>query len=64
MACHASKEKPAEAKPGAQSMIPGCRVGTKDCASCHMPKIDVSAAHFKFTDHYIRIVKSRETYPN
>ncbi|HEX8184508.1 MAG TPA: multiheme c-type cytochrome [Blastocatellia bacterium] len=65
MACHASKENPVEAKarPGAHSPVAGCRVGTKDCASCHMPKIDVAAAHFKFTDHYIRVVKSREAYP-
>jgi hypothetical protein len=42
-----------------QTLIPGCRVSTKDCASCHMPKLGPPAAHFKFTDHYIRIVKPR-----
>ena len=40
-----------------------CKVGTKDCASCHMPRVSVPQAHFKFTDHYIRVVKPNETYP-
>jgi cytochrome c peroxidase len=61
LACHASKESLAESK---ATLIPGCRVGAKDCASCHMPKIGPAAAHFKFTDHYIRIVKPKEAYPN
>ena len=66
MACHVSKEKPIEmkAKQGNESMTAGCRVGTKDCISCHMPKIGPPSAHFKFTDHYIRIVKSKDAYPN
>jgi hypothetical protein len=29
-----------------------------------MPKIEVKAAHFKVTDHYIRIVKPGEKFPN
>jgi hypothetical protein len=29
-----------------------------------MPKVEIKAAHFKFTDHYIRIVKPGEKYPN
>jgi hypothetical protein len=28
-----------------------------------MPKLGPPAAHFKFTDHYIRIVKPQEAYP-
>lgn len=47
-----------------QARTPACRVGTKDCVSCHMPRIGPPAAHFMFTDHYIRIVKQQETYPN
>ena len=57
--CHALKDKPAS-----QGSSPSCPVATKDCASCHMPKIEVPAAHFKFTDHYIRVVKSGEKFPN
>ena len=66
LACHASKEKPAvvKAEPGNQNLAVACKVGTKDCVSCHMPKIGPPAAHFKFTDHYIRIVKNKDAYPN
>jgi cytochrome c554/c'-like protein len=66
MACHASKQSPSMGKssPATQQMIPGCKVSTRDCTSCHMPKIGPPAAHFKFTDHYIRIAKPREAYPN
>jgi hypothetical protein len=59
LACHALKGQPA-----AQGSEPSCPVATKDCASCHMPKVEIKAAHFKFTDHYIRIVKPGEAYPN
>src|ERR1041385_2007887 len=41
-----------------------CKVATKDCVPCHMPKLGPPAAHFKFTDHFIRVVKSNEVYPN
>jgi hypothetical protein len=29
-----------------------------------MPKLGPPAAHFKFTDHFIRVVRQNETYPN
>ena len=65
LACHASKTSSAGSSASqTQPLIAGCRVGTKDCASCHMPKIGPPSAHFKFTDHYIRIVKPKEAYPN
>jgi hypothetical protein len=41
-----------------------CKVATKDCVSCHMQKIGPVQTHFKFTDHYIRVVKSGAAYPN
>jgi Cytochrome c554 and c-prime len=65
-ACHALKTKSVEPalKPGSQDLTVKCPVGTKDCVSCHMPRIGPAAAHFKFTDHYIRIVKPKEAYPN
>jgi hypothetical protein len=28
-----------------------------------MPKVELPGAHFKFTDHRIRIVKPGEAYP-
>ncbi|HEY8205781.1 MAG TPA: multiheme c-type cytochrome [Pyrinomonadaceae bacterium] len=59
LACHAAKGQAA-----AQGLAVGCRVGTRDCVSCHMPKVAVADAHFKFTDHYIRVVKTAEKFPN
>ena len=59
MACHAVKDKP-----GPQGTAPSCPVSNKDCTSCHMPKVEIKTAHFKFTDHFIRIVKPGEKYPN
>jgi hypothetical protein len=29
-----------------------------------MPKVEIPGSHFKFTDHYIRIVRSGEKYPS
>jgi hypothetical protein len=66
-ACHAVKGAPqavAAAKPAAPGSTVSCPVSTKDCVTCHMPKIGPPAAHFKFTDHYIRIVKNGDAYPN
>ena len=40
-----------------------CKIGKANCASCHMPKVNVPQAHFHFTDHYIRVVKANEVYP-
>jgi DnaJ-class molecular chaperone with C-terminal Zn finger domain len=59
LTCHAVKGQPV-----AEAKSPACPVSTKDCVSCHMPKVEVKAAHFKFTDHYIRVVKPGEKYPN
>ncbi len=33
------------------------------CSTCHMPKSDLAGAHAKFTDHFIRIVRSGAFYP-
>jgi hypothetical protein len=53
-ACHAPKSEAA---------LRLCKVETKNCTSCHMPKVELPGAHFKFTDHRIRIVKAGEPYP-
>jgi hypothetical protein len=42
----------------------GCPVGTRDCASCHMPKVELPGGHVKFTDHMIRVVRAGEGYPD
>ncbi len=41
-----------------------CPVGTRDCASCHMPKVELPGGHAKFTDHMIRVVRAGEAYPD
>ena len=56
--CHAERGSSRSAKPA-----PACPVGTNDCASCHMPKYEVRSVHGTFTDHYIRIVRPGEGYP-
>jgi Cytochrome c554 and c-prime len=40
-----------------------CPTATKDCSSCHMPKVFVPEMHADFTDHRIRIAKKGEPYP-
>lgn len=52
-ACHGG------GKAGAES----CRVSKRNCVSCHMPKIELPGAHYKFSDHRIRIVIPGEQYP-
>jgi len=41
-----------------------CTVASKDCVTCHMPKVDLPGAHFQFTDHRIRIARPNEPYPD
>lgn len=57
-ACHSSKE--GVGKAGAKI----CKIGNEKCYTCHMPKIELKEAHNKFTDHWIRIVRPGEPYPN
>ncbi len=78
MACHQSTQrapqraaqkaaqKPAApARPAASSRkAPGCPKARQDCASCHMPKIELPGAHYKFTDHRIRVARPGDPYPN
>jgi hypothetical protein len=53
LSCHAG------GKPSAKA----CPVAKEKCVSCHMPKIELPGAHYKFTDHRIRIVKPNEPFP-
>lgn len=32
------------------------------CVSCHMPKYEMPGMHFKFTDHFIRVVHQGDSY--
>jgi hypothetical protein len=49
--------------PTTARLIAGCKVGTKDCVTCHMPKIEVPGTHTTFTDHWIRIDRGN-AYPD
>jgi Cytochrome c3 len=61
LACHASRG----GEPAGHDATPAvCPVATANCASCHMPKSDVPGMHAKFTDHFIRIVRAGDSYPN
>ena len=64
LACHQSKPgtKPVVASESRDARA--CKVGTNNCANCHMPRIDVPGAHFKFTDHRIRVVREGAPFPN
>lgn len=53
LACHGGGKAGAKTCPAAKS----------NCVSCHMPKTELPGAHFKFTDHRIRIVKANQPYP-
>ncbi len=60
LACHTSKNEKATADRNAKA----CPTGKSKCTDCHMPKIDLPGAHFKFTDHRIRIAREGAPYPN
>lgn len=40
-----------------------CRVAKKDCVRCHMPRHEPPAMHFAFTDHWIRVLRPGDAYP-
>lgn len=60
LACHVSSaaEKRSANHPGA-----ACPVATKNCVTCHMPKVEPPALHSAFTDHWIRIAEAGSAYP-
>jgi hypothetical protein len=61
VACHAARNGASSAQGSSPAV---CPVATANCVSCHMPKSDVPGMHAKFTDHFIRIIRSGESYPN
>ena len=38
-------------------------VANERCVTCHMPKVELPGAHYKFTDHRIRIARPGDPYP-
>jgi hypothetical protein len=60
--CHSSR---GDESRGSSTPPPAvCPKATANCTTCHMPKYDVPEMHAKFTDHFIRIVRGAEPYPN
>jgi Cytochrome c554 and c-prime len=60
LSCHLAtvSEKKTADHPGA-----ACPLSTKNCASCHMPKVYVPEMHYNFTDHRIRLARVGDPYP-
>lgn len=61
LACHVTSPTatPTKERPGA-----ACPVATKDCTSCHMPKIEIPTFHAAFADHLIRVVRPGAPIPD
>ena len=71
LACHTAGAKPSAgllaahaADPSVPAAMKTCPVAQSDCASCHMPKVDLPGGHMVFHDHDIRVVHADEPYPN
>jgi cytochrome c554/c'-like protein len=63
-ASRAAKEAASRGERVADHPGAACPVATSNCASCHMPKVEVPSMHAPFTDHRIRIVRDASAYPN
>lgn len=59
LACHWQKGGRSDSR----HLGAACSVSTRDCVACHMPKYSLPHGHFKFTDHYIRVVRPGAPYP-
>jgi hypothetical protein len=60
LGCHVNSVgvKPTADHPGA-----ACPVARKECASCHMQKVQVVDIPVKFTDHQIRVIRANDPIP-
>jgi hypothetical protein len=59
LACHANGVAAQTAKVGR-----ACPVATKNCVTCHMKKYSIPSTPLTYTDHYIRIVRDGEVFPD
>lgn len=60
LSCHVNA---VNAKPTADHAGSACPVARKDCVTCHMPKARVEDIPVEFTDHQIRVVRSKDDIP-
>jgi len=59
LSCHrASSAQAADAQHAAKA----CPNATKNCTTCHMPKIEIPFMHDTLTDHKIQIAKAGQPY--
>jgi len=59
LACHVvGTAVPTKAHPGK-----ACPTANRDCASCHMPRVEFAHSHHAFTDHEIRVVSAQAREP-
>ena len=61
LACHSSGLH--EQSTASARATVSCPVAKQHCATCHMPKVEIPGAHFRFTDHFIRIPNQKAAYP-
>jgi Cytochrome c554 and c-prime len=61
LACHLTS--PGEARTVRRTAA-ACPVSTKNCVTCHMPKVEIPGMHFGFTDHWIRIARPGDPVPH
>jgi len=40
-----------------------CKVAKANCTSCHMMRVEPPESHHAFVDHWIRVVRSKDDYP-
>jgi hypothetical protein len=59
-ACHLKSPKEPKTRERAAG---ACPVAAKDCASCHMPKVELPEMHHSFTDHWIRVARPGAPVP-
>jgi hypothetical protein len=65
LACHAPHQAASSpTRPEEQGQTKVCVVAKSNCVSCHMPKVKLANEHITFTDHFIRIVRPGEPYPD
>jgi hypothetical protein len=41
-----------------------CKVASAACVTCHMPKFEVPGSHHSFADHWIRVARAGDRYPD
>ncbi len=60
LACH----QPRKGEAAAGAAQKPCPVADSNCVTCHMPKVDLPGGVSTFTDHFIRVVRPGDAYPD